>query len=1618
MLLPTVIDAVDIAGLDVTSNGTILGNVTSITTQGDGATGALLRAVDGVIFAADGLISTVGDAAPGLDVKGSVISLDLGDVTTQGIGSNGVQLVSTNGPITLDADLIDTSGDLSTAALLTAAGDVDLNVGVLRTQGAQALGLDISTDPAACVLLGTGGCDVTAAADEITTNGFGGIGALVSAATGVTTLNVDVLQTGGDEAAGLNLQTDPTACATLGVGACDQNFTVNDLRTSGLDSIGAIVRAAGNVSGDIGVLRTSGDDAVGIDLASDPDACLTLGAGACGNALSIGELTTQGNGATGVLARVVGPTTLNLGLLVTLGDNANGIDIAANPTVCALIGAGACDTTVTATRISTQGQGAAGAVLRGLDTVVFAVDDLISTVGDNAPGLDIEGSTITVDLGDLTTQGVGSNGVQLVSTDGPITLNADLIDTSGDLSTAALLRAAGDVNLNVGVLRTQGAQALGLDISTDPAACVLLGTGGCDVTAAADEITTNGFGGIGALVSAATGVTTIDVDLLQTGGDEAAGLDLSTDPTACATLGTGACDQNFTVGNLLTGGARSPAALIRAAGNVTGSISVLRTQGDDAIGLDLASDPDACVLLGAGGCGNAFSIGELTTQGDGAIGVLARVVGPTTLNLGLLETLGENATGIDLAADPAACALIGAGACDVTLGADRITTQGNGALGALISAPGNIVANIGALSTAGDNATGLGIVLDPTVCLVLGPGACSVDANVGDVGTGGDNSPGVDVDAGESDTPVDVETGDIDTGGNASPGVDIDTGGAVDVDTGDIHTGGDASPGVDVDGGDAPIAIDTGDVDTDGNGSAGVIVNGGDGPITVDTGDIDTGGANSPGIDVTGEGPIDIGTGDIHTGGNGSTGVIVDGGAGAIDVDTGDIDTDGDGSAGVDVTGDGPIAVDTGDIQTDGEGATGVIVAGGDGSITIGTGDIETGGNDASGVDIVGTGPITVGTGAIETVGNGSTGVAVGGGAGPVDVSTGPITTTGDNATGIDLDTTDGDQTIVAGPITVTGPGSSGITADAAGCATVAITATGPISAAQGRGIHASSGCAVTVTTMQGASVDGDVAGIDVASGTGATITIGGSVSSGSGPAINADGAAALVTITDTGTVTGRVDLTDGNDQLVNFGRFRAFGDIDFGAGDDAFENNATFAVRPDSTTAGTVRLNGLERFANRGLVEMRNGVAGDVLALPGSFAGSGASTLGLDVTIREAGSTADRLEIGGAATGSTTIMTDLLNGNDGILVNDLVLVSAGAGSSPGAFTLVQDDLSVGLVRYDLVFDPTDATYALFGTPNDQALELLEAVEGARQTSYRSNDAWSGHMQQLRDGRGGADADTPERGSALWGQMFGSVDKRRERQDFTAFGQTRTVVLDHRQDFFGGQAGYDFASGLGDNGFLFGVTAGYANSAVTFRANADRFTYDSANVGVYGSVNAGPFFLNALAKYERHWMRAVLPGAGVRQKIKGDGYGSKAEAGLRFGGSSVFVEPAVSIEYVRTSLDDLVSGPSTIDSDSSDGLRGKAGLRIGTDQSWGDTKASFYLRGNVVHEFKGRNAMTFADGGNSLDFDLNRIGTYGQAAVGFTVASAGRVSGFVEATGDWSDDYKGGGARGGISIRF
>lgn len=184
----------------------------------------------------------------------------------------------------------------------------------------------------------------------------------------------------------------------------------------------------------------------------------------------------------------------------------------------------------------------------------------------------------------------------------------------------------------------------------------------------------------------------------------------------------------------------------------------------------------------------------------------------------------------------------------------------------------------------------------------------------------------------------------------------------------------------------------------------------------------------------------------------------------------------------------------------------------------------------------------------------------------------------------------------------------------------------------------------------------------------------------------------------------------------------------------------------------------------------------------------------------------------------------------------------------------------------------------------------------------------------------------------------------------------------------------------------------------------------------------GPFFVNALGKYDWIDMKLSAPTLGFVAEPDAHAWGGQLEAGLRLGGERFFAEPIVGVAYVNSRIDDLTSIDtlgSRIGIAGQDGVRGNAGLRIGATrtESTGNVLA-FYASGEAVKQFRGRDRIAFKSGATTLHFDGGRIGTYGRRTLGLNVAMPGGVTGFIEAHGEYGDDWKGGGGRGGLRLSF
>ena len=513
------------------------------------------------------------------------------------------------------------------------------------------------------------------------------------------------------------------------------------------------------------------------------------------------------------------------------------------------------------------------------------------------------------------------------------------------------------------------------------------------------------------------------------------------------------------------------------------------------------------------------------------------------------------------------------------------------------------------------------------------------------------------------------------------------------------------------------------------------------------------------------------------------------------------------------------------------------------------------------------------------------------------------------------------------------------------------------------------------------------------------------------------------ITINNSGSLNSDILLTSGADRINNSGNFVVGVNPDFGAGVDTFNNSGIIQVGLGAAMAVSPIFTGLETLTNSGTISLVNGRTGDTLTLPGAYAGTN-GTLALDILLNGTTNPSDQLIVGGLATGTTIVSLNQLAGSQAVFSPGTVLVRAATGSAANAFDLAGGSLDSGFVRLDIQYNAANGTYFLTGAPSDTAFRTLNYADGIRSIWLKSADVVSAQLRTRRDtlwSQGGT-----EPTGRLWMQIHGSVETREGQRDFNAFGQSRITNTGYEQDYFGGQIGLDIVGGSGERGgFAAGITGGYISSSMNFASSADRLRFDVINGGVYGSYSAGNFFLNAIGKYDYYWANTKGGNLSFQQDVNGGVYGARGEVGVRFGNDGFFVEPAASISFVKSDFDDLNPAGANVSFDEDDGLRGRIGGRIGGLIDTGAAKVSIYAGANYVHEFEGKDKVTFTSGGQTLAYTNNRLRDYGEATLGVTIAQNQSVSGFIE--GNYIRSFnkdgsnlgiEGAGGRAGLRIKF
>lgn len=660
---------------------------------------------------------------------------------------------------------------------------------------------------------------------------------------------------------------------------------------------------------------------------------------------------------------------------------------------------------------------------------------------------------------------------------------------------------------------------------------------------------------------------------------------------------------------------------------------------------------------------------------------------------------------------------------------------------------------------------------------------------------------------------------------------------------------------------------------------------------------------------------------------------------------------------------------------------------------------------------------------------------------GNVTVSAAGVTTTGMNSAGIVATSSTGTVTVTSTAVSAGAAGGSGILAfGTAGVSITSGTATaidnsavygvsrnGPVSIAitgntssmtgavgADAAVFGNSGTTTAITIAAGATVTGNNA-ITASSATGTTVTNAGTLNGANGYALQVN--LGTATLTNSGTVTGRVNFLGSNpgssttsSRFVNTGTFNVTGFSLFGTGAPTFTNSGTVQVLASAPTSNLTFFS-LSSFANSGTLSLANGRVGDLLTIPGTFVGSGNSTVRLDVMAGSTTGQADRLVIGGAATGTTNVTLTNLSTTTGLIAGTTV-IQAGAGTSATAFQVAANSASAGFTNYSLAFNATSNSFALVGTPGASAYRPLRLYEGGRNIGNQIADLWSAHLRSQRD--------APEAGSRLWGAVIGGRQTRDDFERTAVFGQNSVQNLSYSQDYYGGQLGFDLARVRPEGGFQFGLLGGYVHSRQRFRGTGARASFETVDIGAYANFEAGPLFVDLLGKYEHYSVDYRDGGAGFTGDLNGHSANGVVEVGYRGEAGSLTIEPLASIAYTYTLFDDFAAQGSGFDFKGGNNFRGKAGLRLGKTLGGEGTPVTVYAGANAVKEFGDNDELLYSSNGTTLRFRGRREPFYGEGFLGLGFGGHGRLTGFIEGTGTVGGDnaLTGGAGRAGIRFQF
>ncbi|HWK42689.1 MAG TPA: autotransporter domain-containing protein [Croceibacterium sp.] len=594
--------------------------------------------------------------------------------------------------------------------------------------------------------------------------------------------------------------------------------------------------------------------------------------------------------------------------------------------------------TVSGGSVSTLGNNAAGLQANGAGSGIVAQDMTIDVLGRAHGAVASEGGSVTLTGGEITTVAGYSYGLLAEDSGSTITSSAD-VTTSGEWAFGAYARDDASITLTGGNVETGGLRAHGL-----------LADQGGTVTSGAN-VTTRGDRAHGAVAGTSSG----SGDIVLTGG--------TVRTTGSMSYGLQAYGNSSITGtaDVVTEGASSFGVSADGDGNIALTGGSVTTSGDFSIGVRAVYDDRAA----AAGVLEAEDL-AIATSGNGAVGAFAGQGGSVSLNGGSVSTTGSAAHG--LAAQNADSKI------DVT--GTEITVSGAGAVGAgvldggaITLSGGSVTAGKAALHAEGGEIHATDVALKNTVSAGnTSETGAAYAANGGFVGISG---------------------GSIEASGGRQSGLFASSQGAIGATGVEITVSGDRGRGVYAAAGSngaGIVSITGGSIVTDGllshglfakktSGSTGdyiATISAIDVSITVD-------GTDANGVYAGVGGSIAVTGGTVSTAGERGVGLHAqaadDGmiGGGSIEATDVSITTTGANAIGIFAEKGGAVSLNGGSVTTSGAGAHALVAAdsgeAGLSLIDINDVDIQAGGEGAAAAAIVASGQINITDSSLDAAG-------------------------------------------------------------------------------------------------------------------------------------------------------------------------------------------------------------------------------------------------------------------------------------------------------------------------------------------------------------------------------------------------------------------------------------------------------------------------------------------------------------------------------------------------------------------------------------------------------------------------------------------------------------------------